>query len=115
MDWRHGVRAGQPPHGFPKVCSLRGREMMLQPRQQLGGVPGGQAEAWALPGRLQVEHRVLALVSAGGRHSGEQGGQAAQLRVAVSTAGPAALLDPLGAEVRQHGLQTCAQRVKLRE
>ena len=105
--------AGQPPCGVPKVSSLRGREMMRQPRQQLGGVPGGQAEAWALPGRLQVEHRVLALVSAGGCHSGEQRGQAAQPRVAVSSAGPAALLDPLGAEVRQRGLQTCAQRMKL--
>lgn len=31
---------------------LRGREMMRQPRQQLAGVPGGPAEAWALPGRL---------------------------------------------------------------
>lgn len=106
--------SGQLPRGVPRVSSLRGREMMRQRRQQLGGVPGGQAEAWALPGRLQVEHRVLALVSAGGCHSGEQGGQAAQLRVAVPPAGPAALLDRLGAQVRQHGLQTCAQRVKLR-
>lgn len=41
MDWRHGVGAGQPPRGVPKVSSLRGREMMRQPRQQLRGVPGG--------------------------------------------------------------------------
>lgn len=45
----------------------------------LGGVPGSQAEAWALPGCLQVEYCVLALISTGGCHSGEQGGQAAQL------------------------------------
>lgn len=82
---------------------------------ELGGVPGGWAEAWALPGRLQVEHSVLTLVGAGGCHPGDQGGQAAQLRVAVSTAGPAAQLRPLGAEVRHHGLGTCAQCVKLRQ
>lgn len=52
---------------------LPGHEMML------GGVPGSQAEAWALPGCLQVEYCVLALISTGGCHSGEQGGQAAQL------------------------------------
>lgn len=99
----------------PKVCSLCGHQMVLQPRQKLGGVPEGWTETWALPGCLQVEHRVLTLVGAGGCHSGDQGGQAAQLRVAMSTTGPAAQLSPLDAEVRHQGLHTCTQCVKLQK
>lgn len=89
--------------------------MVLQHEQKLDEVPGGWARAWALPGRLQVEHSVLTLISAGGCHFADQEGQAAQLRIAVTTAGPAAHLSPLGAEIRHHGLHTCAQCMKLRE
>lgn len=55
--------------------------------------------AGALPGRLEVEHSVLTLVGAGGCHSADQGGQAAQLRVAMATAGSTAQLSPLEAQV----------------